>query len=215
MPTMAEVKFFYGPMGCGKSTLALQMAYNFEHAARDVICLTRLDRSGDALITSRTGLQRVGLLIQEGDELRALVKEALGFKPFRPVVIADEAQFYSAVQIEQLCTLADHDDVSVYCFGIATDFRSQLFDGSRRLFELADFAERLQVEALCWCGGRASQNARVCEGQIQRTGAQLVVGDTVDSPVHYQVLCRSHYLAGDLGPVRVIDLAGETSAALT
>ena len=94
-------------------------------------------------------------------------------------------------------------DIDVYAFGLATDFRAELFPAARRLFELADSVHRLQVEVLCWCGRVGLLNARIVGGVVAREGEQVVIGDTGAVPstdeVRYQVLCRRHYRTGDLG----------------
>ena len=112
--------------------------------------------------------------------------------------ICDEAQFYSATQIEELAKIVDELQLDVFAFGILTDFRTQLFEGSRRLVELADRMNVLQVEALCWCGKRATHNARTENGVMVVEGDVIVVGDVdqVDQPpadVAYEVLCRQHH----------------------
>jgi thymidine kinase len=110
-------------------------------------------------------------------------------------VICDEAQFYTPEQIEQLARIADGLGIDVYAFGILTDFRTRLFPGSARLVELADRVHTLQVEALCWCGQRATHNARTVGGVMVTEGEQVVVGDTnVENEVAYEVLCRRHHM---------------------
>jgi thymidine kinase len=91
--------------------------------------------------------------------------------------------------------VVDDLELDVYAFGITTDFRSKLFPGSQRLVELADRVEVLQVEALCWCGARATHNARTIGGVMVVEGAQVVVGDVTHSSdeVGYEVLCRRHH----------------------
>ena len=101
-------------------------------------------------------------------------------------LICDEAQFYSAAQVEQLARVVDEIEVDVFAFGITADFRTRLFPGSQRLIELADRVQVLQVEALCWCGRRATHNARTVDGVMVTEGAQVVVGDVdmaVEAPV--------------------------------
>ena len=92
-------------------------------------------------------------------------------------LICDEAQFYTPAQIEQLARIVDELQIDVFAFGILTDFRSQLFPGSARLVELADRMNVLQVEALCWCGKRATHNARTENGAMVTEGEVIVVGD--------------------------------------
>ena len=104
--------------------------------------------------------------------------------------------------------MVDELEVEVYAFGLITDFRGELFDGTKRLLEIADERVPLQVEARCWCGSRATHNARVVNGEVVYTGETVVVGDTSDSAtapplfgdqVHYELLCRRHYNAGEVG----------------
>jgi thymidine kinase len=112
--------------------------------------------------------------------------------------VCDEAQFYTPEQVDQLAKIADELDIDVFCFGILTDFRTRLFPGAARLVELADRVLPLQVEALCWCGERATHNARTEDGVMVTEGEVIVVGD-VDDPdrptpsVGYEVLCRRHH----------------------
>lgn len=200
------VRFFHGPMDCGKSTLALQIDHNQTRQGRRGLLLTRHDRSGRPQISSRIGIVRAAEEVDADVDLRRVVREhwAAG----RPVdyLVVDEAQFLSAAQVDQLAELADDHDVDVFCFGIATDFRGELFDGSRRLVELADEVTPVQVQVLCWCGATGRFNARVVDGVFARSGSTVVVADTGTAgdpaDVRYQVLCRRHHRLGDLGPVR-------------
>ncbi len=93
--------------------------------------------------------------------------------------------------------VVDDLDIDVFAFGIASDFRTELFPGSARLFELADRIQILQVEALCWCGRRGTHNARTIDGVMVTEGEQVAVGDTASSSgsVSYEVLCRRHHMA--------------------
>ena len=111
-------------------------------------------------------------------------------------LICDEAQFYTGPQIEQLAKIVDELQIDVFAFGILTDFRTQLFEGSQRLVELADRMNVLQVEALCWCGKRATHNARTLDGEMITEGEVIVVGDVeseTPAEVAYEVLCRAHH----------------------
>jgi thymidine kinase len=201
----ATLKFFYGPMDCGKSTLALQMNHNHSRQGRRGLLLTRLDRAGSARITSRIGLDRTAIEVTDGLDLRELVRSRWALGERVDYIIGDEAQFYGVEQIEQLADLVDGSDIDVYAFGLVTDFRSELFPAAKRLFELADEVSRLQVEVLCWCGRQGQLNARIVGDRVAREGERIVTGDTGTgdneaAAVRYQVLCRAHYRAGDLGP---------------
>ena len=123
-------------------------------------------------------------------------------------LVCDETQFYSVEQCDQLARVVDELDVDVFAFGLITDFRGLLFDGTRRLLEIADQRIEMQVEARCWCGDRANNNARLVNGVIVYEGETVVVGDTdktMSEPlfgdeVRYELLCRKHYINGVLGP---------------
>lgn len=196
-------KYFYGPMDCGKSTLALQMSYNRARRGLKGLLLTRNDRSSQPQISSRIGVRHPAIEVDDDTNLAEMVRESWAAGSRVDYLIVDEAQFFTETQIEQLAQLVDDTQLDVYAFGIATDFRGRMFPGSQRLFELADEALLLQVEVLCWCGRPGRFNARIVDGVVAREGAQVVVADT-DSPdtqeVHYQVLCRRHHRSGDLGP---------------
>ncbi|GII62548.1 thymidine kinase [Sphaerisporangium krabiense] len=191
------LRFFHGPMDCGKSTLALQMNYNHARQGRRGLVLTKHDRSGGARVTSRIGLGLAAIEVDDDLDLVELVRSRDGID----YLICDEACFYTVAQIEQLADLVDRHGVDVYAFGLASDFRSRMFPAAQRLFELADEVLRLQVEVLCWCGRQGRLNARIVDGVMARTGEQVVIADTDGAQVHYRVLCRRHYRSGDLGPV--------------
>jgi thymidine kinase len=133
--------------------------------------------------------------VEDGLDLYAYIVDHLSQGGRADYVIADEAQFLAPEQIDQLARVVDDLDIDVYAFGITTDFRSKLFPGSQRLVELADRVEVLQVEALCWCGARATHNARTAGGFMVVEGAQVVVGDVSHSAdeIGYEVLCRRHH----------------------
>ncbi|MEV4410851.1 thymidine kinase [Catellatospora sp. NPDC049609] len=198
----AALKFFWGPMDCGKSTLALQMDHNHGRQGRRGLVLTRNDRSMGPQVTTRIGLAHTAVEVTDDLDLIALVRKEWSEGARIDYLICDEACFYTVEQIEQLADLVDGYDVDVYAFGLASDFRSRLFPAAQRLFELADEVHRLQVEVLCWCGREGLLNARIVGGTVAREGEQVVIGDTAaDDPaeVRYQVLCRRHYRTGDLG----------------
>lgn len=215
---VGRVKFCYGPMDCGKSTLALQIDHNLARQGRQGLLLVRHDRSGRAQITSRIGIARQALELEGDTDVRVVVRREWERGRLIDYLIVDEAQFLSPAQVEQLAELADDLDIDVYCFGIATDFRSELFAGSRRLFELADELQPIQVEVLCWCGLPGRFNARVRDGVVLRTGDTVYVADTAPvrssaevnslsirssreaTTVRYQVLCRRHFRRGEVGP---------------
>ncbi len=196
---MADLIFFCGVMDSGKSTLALQTNHN--HAARGRVgrIFTTNDRAGEATLSSRLGLTHEAIEVGPEFDFWTYVVRSLTAGGRIDYLICDEAQFYDPAQIDQLAKVVDELQIDVFCFGILTDFRSRLFAGSQRLVELADRMNVLQVEALCWCGKRATHNARTENGVMVTEGEVIVVGDVkeideVDSPiVAYEVLCRQHH----------------------
>lgn len=200
----AHLTFFHGPMDCGKSTLALQVDHNQSRQGRHGLRLTQGDRSHAAQISSRVGLSRDAVEVDDATDLRLLVRDRWAAGHRVDYVVVDEAQFLTGTQVEQLAELVDQSHVDVYAFGLTTDFRAELFPGTRRLFELADSVQRIQVEVLCWCGAPGLLNARVVGGAMVREGETVVVADTAPGTapdeVRYQVLCRRHHVGGQLGP---------------
>lgn len=195
---VAELTFYAGTMDCGKSTLALQTDHNHASRGRSGMVFTRLDRAGDSVLSSRLGLSVQAIEVHDTLDLRRLVVERLSQGARVDYLICDEVQFYTETQIEQLAAVVDELSIDVFAFGIMTDFRTRLFPGSARLVELADRVQVLQVEALCWCGGRAIHNARTVNGEMVVEGDQVLVGDTATGAVDtvaYEVLCRRHYQA--------------------
>lgn len=193
---MAELVFFSGTMDCGKSTLALQTAYNHEQRGLTGIVFSMNDRAGKGKLSSRLGLVADAVEVTHDMDFWRYVNNhrQQGRVDF---VIADEVQFYSSAQVEQLARIVDEVGIDVYGFGITSDFLTRLFPGSQRMIELADRVEVLQVEALCWCGARATHNARTVNGMMVREGEQVVVGDTdKNDVVAYEVLCRRHHMLG-------------------
>ncbi len=207
LPMPANLKFFYGPMDCGKSTLALQIDHNHARQGRCGLVLTQGDRSAAPRITTRVGMSRTAVQLNEGTDLRQVLRNEWAAGRRVDYLIVDEAQFLTAEQVEQLVGLVDGSHVDVYAFGLATDFRSRLFPGSQRLFELADTITALQVEVLCWCGRSGAFNGRVTDGALVTEGEQVLIADTAadiqggrQAETRYQVLCRRHYRDRDLGP---------------
>jgi thymidine kinase len=196
---VAELVFYAGTMDCGKSTLALQTDHNHSSRGRRGMVFTQHDRAGESVLSSRLGLEVPAVEVTGDLDFRQHIVDYLSAGGALDYLICDEAQFYSCEQVEQLASVVDDLGIDVYAFGIMTDFRTRLFPGSSRLVELSDRVQVLQVEALCWCGSRATHNARTVGGAMVVEGDQVVVGDTGASgqatAVAYEVLCRRHYRA--------------------
>jgi len=199
---MAILRFSFGTMGSGKSTLALQIHHNLASRGLCGRLLTKLDRDGTQ-VTSRLGVSAPAIEVDAGMDLFEVAAGVPGLQ----ILVCDEVQFYEVEQCDQLARVVDELGVDVYAFGLITDFRGLLFEGTRRMLEIADERVEMQVEARCWCGGRATHNARLVNDVLVHEGETVVVGDTegeADMPlfgdaVRYELLCRRHYLSGDIG----------------
>ncbi len=199
---MATLRFSFGTMGSGKSTVALQIHHNLANRQLYGLLLTTHDREGKQ-VTSRLGVAAPAIEVAEDLDLYAL---AVANWPIH-YLVCDEVQFYTVAQCDQLARAVDDLEIDVYAFGLLTDFRGRLFDGTRRMLEIADEHSPLQVEARCWCGARATHNARVVNDVVVYEGDTIVVGDTVKGAaqplfgdsVRYELLCRNHFRTADLG----------------
>ncbi|MCE4948964.1 thymidine kinase [Streptomyces albulus] len=181
--------------------MALQIEHNRSTRGLQGMIFSRDDRAGHGKLSSRLGLVTEAVEVVDDLDLYLHVVESLSSGGRVDYVIIDEAQFLAPGQVDQLARVVDDLELDVFAFGITTDFRSKLFPGSQRLVELADRIEVLKVEALCWCGARATHNARTVDGRMVVEGAQVVVGDVrsdgagAERPaeVGYEVLCRRHH----------------------
>lgn len=198
---MANLRFSFGTMGSGKSTLALQIHHNLTSRGVPGLLLTKLDRDGSQ-VTSRLGVSAPAIEMTHDLNLFDLAKANMPLQ----YIVCDEAQFCTTEQCDQFARIVDELNIDVFAFGLITDFRGLLFEGTKRLLEISDQRIEMQVEARCWCGDRATNNARLVNGQIVYEGETVVVGDTdkvLSEPlfgdeVRYELLCRRHYRHGQL-----------------
>ncbi len=170
---MAKLYFKYGAMGSSKSAQALITQFNYEELGMTVWLIkpSTDTRDGADIIRSRIGLQRSAQIITPEQDISEEYRK-IGA---RSVVIADEAQFFTPEQIDQLRELVDSEDVPVLCFGLRTDFLTHFFPGARRLMELADSIT--EIKTVCACGRKATVNARIdANGRIITHGAQVFLG---------------------------------------
>ncbi len=170
---MAKLYFKYGAMGSSKTAQALITKYNYEENGMRVWLIkpSADDRDGAIILRSRVGLEAPAEVISPEADIRKLFAR----QEKTDVIIVDECQFMTPEQIDQLREIVDAENVPVLCFGLRTDFRSTLFPGSRRLFEVADTIT--EIKTICDCGAKATTNARVGEdGYIVTEGAQLLLG---------------------------------------
>ncbi len=181
---MAKLYFKYGAMGSSKTANALITKFNYEERGMRVwLIKPAIDtRDGAGVIRSRIGLAADAQIIGADTDIYA------EFASHRDchVIIADECQFFTEAQIDQLRTIVDELDIPVLCFGLRTDFMTRQFSGSRRLFEVADSIT--EIKTICKCGKKAIVNARIDgEGHVVTTGGQILLGGN-DS---YVAMCHS------------------------
>ena len=187
---MAKLYFKYGAMGSSKTAQALITKYNYEENDMKVWLLkpSADTRDGAAVIRSRIGLEALCEIATPDTDI---------YERFRTsrmgqcdVIIADECQFLTVAQIDQLRAIVNDFSVPVLCFGLRTDFQTKLFPGSLRLMELADCIE--EIKTMCDCGAKATVNARISDGFIVTEGAQVVLGGN-DS---YIAMCHRCWIRG-------------------
>ena len=186
---MAKLYFRYGAMGSSKTANALMVDYNYyERGKRALLVKPKIDnRDGAEYIVSRIGLKKKCCFLENLTEM-----EEEKIRSYDCIVV-DEAQFASKEQVEFLVHVVDDLNVPVICYGLRTDFRRELFEGSKWLMAWADVIE--EIKTVCWCGRAATCNARFNEkGEMIREGAQVVLGAN-DS---YTALCRKHHRMGML-----------------
>ena len=170
---MAKLYFKYGAMGSSKSAQALITQFNYEELGMTVWLIkpSTDTRDGADIIRSRIGLARHAEIITPEQN----IIDAYHAAGKHDVIIADEAQFFSPEQIDQLRELVDDEDLPVLCFGLRTDFLTHFFPGAQRLMELAD--SLTEIKTVCACGRKATVNARIDgSGRIVTEGAQVLLG---------------------------------------
>ena len=180
---MAKLYFKYGAMGSSKSAQALITQFNYEELGMSVWLLKpSIDtRDGADVVRSRIGLARTAEVITPEQDIAKTYRGGRRYD----VIIADEAQFFTPAQIDQLRELVDEEELPVLCFGLRTDFQTRFFPGAQRLMELADSIT--EIKTVCACGRKATVNARIDgNGRIVTEGAQVQLGGN-DS---YTAMCH-------------------------
>ncbi|ROT04065.1 thymidine kinase [Muribaculaceae bacterium Isolate-104 (HZI)] len=188
MNRKGKLYFRYGTMGSAKTALLLTTAYNFEERGMKYVCLKPIvdTRENNNVIRSRIGIERECKWIY-GDTDLYMLAEGL-FEENMAVIdwfLVDESQFLTAEQVDQLARIVDDFGSNVVCYGLRTDFRTHLFEGSRRLFEIADSID--EIKSTCTCGRKTIVNARIdSAGDIVDTGQQVEIGGNE----RYIAVCR-------------------------
>ena len=190
---MAKLYFRYGAMGSSKTANAIMVQYNYHERNQKVLMVKpRLEtRDGERTIRSRCGLQTECRFVEELTDTDLTGCDC---------VIVDEAQFLTKEQVEYLVHIVDDLEIPVIAYGLRADFKGNFFEGSKWLMAWADTIE--EVKTICWCGKKATCNARVVDGKVAREGEQIVLGGNEQ----YVSLCRKHWRAGDLGNFRDLSL---------
>ena len=184
---MAKLYFKYGAMGSSKTAQALITKFNYEERGMKVWLIKPAieDRDGKSLLRSRIGLSSPCTPIGADDDICKLF---IGEHIECDVIIADECQFFTEGHIDALRRIVDDYSVPVLCFGLRTDFTTRLFEGSRRLFEVADSIS--EIKTICECGRKATVNARIdSEGHILTEGSQVFLGGNES----YTAMCHRCY----------------------
>ncbi|MBD5369964.1 MAG: thymidine kinase [Bacteroides sp.] len=186
---MAKLYFRYGTMGSAKTALLLTTAYNFEERGLRYVCMKPVIDTRDArnVIRSRIGIERECLWIYDDTDLFRMMAARMAADPAGAPdwILVDEAQFLTAAQVDQLAAVVDEFACNVICYGLRTDFRGNLFEGSKRLFEMADTID--EVKSTCSCGRKTIMNARIdANGEIITHGAQVEIGGNE----RYVACCR-------------------------
>ena len=171
---MAKLYFKYGAMGSSKTAQALITKFNYEERGMKVWLIKPAidNRDGRDVIKSRIGLFAYSTTIEKSESIFELFRSE---RSEADVIIADECQFFSPEQIDELRRIVDECSIPVLCFGLRTDFLSHLFPGSRRLFEVADSIS--EIKTICECGSKATVNARLdANMNVVTEGSQVMIG---------------------------------------
>ncbi len=183
-----KLYFRYGTMGSAKTALLLTTAYNFEERGMSYRCMKPVvdTRDGEGIIRSRIGIQRECTWIYPETNLYDIAKQDVETTGSSiDWYLIDEAQFLSTAQVDQLSRIVDDFGSNVICYGLRTDFQSHLFEGSKRLFEIADTID--EIKSTCTCGNKTIINARIdANGEIVEEGAQVEIG----GDERYVAVCR-------------------------
>lgn len=192
---MAKLYFHYSSMNAGKSTALLQANHNYlERGMKTMLFTAKLDnREGGGVISSRIGIQKEALSFGNEDNLFDMVREADSDSKLNCILV-DEAQFLSKEQVRQLIRLVDEEGIPVLTYGIRSDFKGEVFEGSKFLLAWSD--EMKEIKTICHCGKKATMNARVStEGDMETAGAQIEIGGNE----RYISLCRGCFNRGETG----------------
>ena len=186
---MAKLYFNYAAMNAGKSTTLLQSSFNYgERGMKTLEFTADIDnRIAQGTIASRIGLKKDAVVFGKDTDLFEIIKERHQADPLACVFL-DEAQFLSEAQVVQLARAVDELEIPIICFGLRTDFRGELFEGSAKLLAIAD--EIRELKTICYCGRKATMNLRIDkDGNAVTSGEKIEIGGND----RYVPLCRKHF----------------------
>lgn len=186
---MAQLYFYYSAMNAGKSTTLLQSSFNYQERGMNPLIFTAAidDRFSVGSVTSRIGLQADAQLYQENDDIYSMVNEFHTKKKVDCLLI-DECQFLTEQQVYQITEIVDKLHIPALCYGLRTDFRGELFEGSKYLLAWAD--KLVELKTICHCGRKANMVIRTdVNGNAIHDGCQVVIGGNE----RYLSVCRIHY----------------------
>ena len=200
---MAKLYFYYSAMNAGKTTALLQSAHNYRERGLHPLLFTPAldDRHGVGVIRSRIGLEAPADVFEHDTDLYKAVGRTLAERNVHCVLV-DEAQFLSRDQVYQLTEVVDRLEIPVLCFGLRTDFRGELFEGSRYLLAWADQLE--EIKTICHTGRKATMVVRVDEsGYALKEGAQVHIGGNERYVSVSRKVFKEVFHGGQ--PVRLVD----------
>ena len=190
---MSKFYFKFSPMEAGKSAMLLIEAYNFEKRNINILCMKPSIDNRESIdkLSSRIGIEKECFVIYPNYDIYAIVKKIISLNENNNKlqwILVDESQFLTSEQVEQFRAIVDDFDINVMCYGLRTDFQTHLFEGSKRLFELADDIDELKIS--CSCGRKAIFNARFNEnGELVANGEQILIG----GEDKYKPMCSKCY----------------------
>lgn len=195
---MSKLYFRYGAMNCGKSSNLMQVAHNYNENNKEVVVIkSSIDTKADDYLESRVGLKRkVDILIKPEESFEKYYDY---WNDHISCILVDEAQFLTTKQVEELWIASKMLEIPVICYGLKTDFKSNLFEGSKRLLELADELEELVT--ICSCGKRAKFNARYVNNEFQEDGSSILIDGSISS-VEYRPMCGKCYIKNKYKNIR-------------
>ena len=183
---MAKLYYRYGTMGSGKTIDLLKVAYNYEERGQEclLVALSTDTRYGVGKITTRIGLQRDAFTCFKDTNIYEYV-DNLDKKP--DCILVDECNFLTKKQVRELSDIVDLLDIPVICYGLRSDFKCELFEGSEALMAIADKIE--EIKTICECGRKATVNMRYINGKVVTNGDKIVIGGND----MYKAVCRKCY----------------------